>query len=93
MALQRFGRYKKSCLSSAGFVTLLHGVQLISKPNISQNGLIYLARLQILESDIWPPRPKQTRQACFANKCRMQESDLPITKLSDGLSSSGRLKT
>ncbi len=26
---------------------MLHGVQLISKPNISQNGLIYLARLQI----------------------------------------------
>ena len=25
---------------------MLHGVQLISKPNISQNGLIYLARLQ-----------------------------------------------
>lgn len=26
---------------------MLHGVQLISKPNISQNGLIYLARLHV----------------------------------------------
>lgn len=28
---------------------MLHGVQLISKPNISQNGLIYLARLQLYQ--------------------------------------------
>ena len=26
---------------------MLHGVQLISKPNITQNGLIYLARLHL----------------------------------------------
>ena len=32
---------------------MLHGVQLISKPNISQNGLIYLARLQVGKASVF----------------------------------------
>ena len=31
---------------------MLHGVQLISKPNISQNGLIYLARLHTFHPQV-----------------------------------------
>ena len=41
---------------------MLHGVQLISKPNISQNGLIYLARLQPV-SILIPIQINQTNTA------------------------------
>lgn len=42
---------------------MLHGVQLISKPNISQNGLIYLARLQLADEGA----PLEAIRARFAD--------------------------
>ena len=49
---------------------MLHGVQLISKPNISQNGLIYLARLhasKILSAKAWLQGEKHSKVEYLAS--------------------------